>query len=592
MDNANMSGKLHLILSFSSAVGFELRVSDRDDLENRLIEANKDDSIDGVIVYYPIFDNRQDQYLQQLPDITKDVEGLSHRYIFKLYHNERYLDQARIQKSILPCTPLAIVKILDYLSVYNNILAFGNRLFGRTITVVNRSETVGRPLAAMLANDGASVYSVDVTCVQQFTRGHGIKQRMHEVVDKQGWTLQECLRTSDVVIGGVPGKSFKIPTDQLKDGVVCINFSTEKNFDCDVKSKASIFVPSIGKVTIAILIRNLVLKTGKNHQKPKTARSKREFEKREPQQVENSKTALFLRYTKSSDLLNSLAKDLHTLKIPDAIQFKKGNAIHPFEDPSSLEFFSQKNDAAFLVLASSSKKRPHTLTWIRCFSGKILDMLELSVVQETARCMAQFKGPKCGYNVKPMLAFSGTAWDDSSRTEYVLAKSLFTDFFRGSEVGEIDVEGLQLLIHFSVGEEGQEGLKPQIQMRCWRIITKKSASKVPKVEVEEIGPRMDFRVGRSKEAEGSMMKEALKRAKGTEAKAKKNIETDFVGDKMGRIHLGRQDLSELQTRKMKGLKRARDQDVRADGIDNEDIISQDDDDEEMGGVEIKRPKTS
>ena len=28
-----------------------------------------------------------------------------------------------------------------------------------------------------------------------------------------------------------------------------------------------------------------------------------------------------------------------------------------------------------------------------------------------------------------------------------------------------------------------------------------------------------------------------------------------MGDKMGRIHLGRQDLNQLQTRKMKGLKR-------------------------------------
>ena len=41
-------------------------------------------------------------------------------------------------------------------------------------------------------------------------------------------------------------------------------------------------------------------------------------------------------------------------------------------------------------------------------------------------------------------------------------------------------------------------------------------------------------------------------------KTKKNVETDIIGDKVGRIHLGRQDLSGLQTRKMKGLKRSRD----------------------------------
>lgn len=211
-----------------SGVIYKLAEVDREELENRLIEANNDQAIDGIIVYYPIFNNRQDQYLQQIPDITKDVEGLSHRYIFKLYHNERYLDQAQTQKCILPCTPLAIVKILDYLGIYNNILPFGNRLFGRIITVVNRSETVGRPLAAMLANDGALVYSVDVTGIQQFSRGEGIKKKMHEVIEQNNLTLAHCLNMSDVVISGVPGETFTLPTAQLKEGAICINFSTEK----------------------------------------------------------------------------------------------------------------------------------------------------------------------------------------------------------------------------------------------------------------------------------------------------------------------------------------------------------------------------
>lgn len=162
-----------------------------------------------------------------MTDISKDVEGLSHRYIFKLYHNERFLDRTN-QKSILPCTPLAILKILDYLRVFNNILPYGNRLFGRSITVVNRSETVGRPLAALLANDGACVYSVDVTGVQQFTRGEGIRKSWHDVVEKDGWGLDNCVPLSDVIICGVPEQSFKLPTKLLREGAICINISTEK----------------------------------------------------------------------------------------------------------------------------------------------------------------------------------------------------------------------------------------------------------------------------------------------------------------------------------------------------------------------------
>ena len=212
----------------ASGFRFELREVDREELEQALIVANDDDGVDGIIVYYPIFNNRQDQYLQQITDLRKDVEGLSHRYIFNLFQNVRFLDEEQTQKSILPCTPLAIIKILEYLRVYNTILPYGNRLFGHSITVVNRSEVVGRPLAALLANDGACVYSVDVTGVQQFTRGEGIKQRRHQVVDKEGWGLKDCVPLSDVVISGVPGDTFKFPVELLREGAVCINFSTEK----------------------------------------------------------------------------------------------------------------------------------------------------------------------------------------------------------------------------------------------------------------------------------------------------------------------------------------------------------------------------
>ncbi|KAF1829813.1 NAD(P)-binding protein [Decorospora gaudefroyi] len=237
---------------------FDLRQVDREQLEDRLIEANNDAAVDGIIVYYPIFGNRQDQYLQQIVAIDKDVEGLSHRYIFNMYQNIRFLDPASTKKSILPCTPLAVIKILEYLRIYNTILPYGNRLHGRTITVINRSEVVGRPLAALLANDGAHVYSVDIDDVQEFTRGVGLRKRRHEVVEKPGWTLAHCLPLSDVVISGVPGDKYKVPLDLMRPGAACINFSSDRNFTPEVKEKASIYVPAIGKVTIAVLLRNLL----------------------------------------------------------------------------------------------------------------------------------------------------------------------------------------------------------------------------------------------------------------------------------------------------------------------------------------------
>ncbi|GAB7352714.1 hypothetical protein MBLNU459_g3069t1 [Dothideomycetes sp. NU459] len=238
---------------------FTLREVEREALEDEIRHANRDDTVDGILVYYPVFNSARDVTLRSVVSMHKDVEGLSPYLINNMYQNIRFLDPPQNkQKSILPCTPLACIKILEYLQIYNTILDYGKRLFGRRITVINRSEVVGRPLAALLANDGAEVYSVDVTGVQQFSRGKGLRKQQHEVAEKEGWTLDDCLAVSDVVISGVPGDKFKVPAEKIRDGAVCINFSTEKNFTPEIKERAAIYVPAIGKVTIMILFRNLL----------------------------------------------------------------------------------------------------------------------------------------------------------------------------------------------------------------------------------------------------------------------------------------------------------------------------------------------
>ncbi|GBB99438.1 hypothetical protein RclHR1_03520018 [Rhizophagus clarus] len=240
-----------------TGVVFELRKCDKEQLEDQIIEANDDDSIHGIMVYYPVFGDRQDQYLQNVVSVSKDVEGLCHKYIYNMYHNKRFLDEKQTMKCILPCTPLAIVKVLEYIGVYNAVLPYGNRLHGRVITIINRSEIVGRPLAALLANDGGKVYSVDINNVQEFHRGTGLKLKRHEVRDTN-LKIEEILPVSDVVVTGVPTPSYKVPTGSLRDGVIAINFSAFKNFEDNIKEKASIYVPAIGKVTIAMLERNLL----------------------------------------------------------------------------------------------------------------------------------------------------------------------------------------------------------------------------------------------------------------------------------------------------------------------------------------------
>lgn len=100
---------------------------------------------------------------------------------------------------------------------------------------------VGRPLAALLANDGARVFSIDIESIQDTKRPADSQytQRYHprHVVRPSSFILQECLAQSDVIVSAVPSSNYKVLTSDLKDGCVCINVSAEKNFEKNVQDK-------------------------------------------------------------------------------------------------------------------------------------------------------------------------------------------------------------------------------------------------------------------------------------------------------------------------------------------------------------------
>ncbi|KAF8428745.1 Brix domain-containing protein [Tirmania nivea] len=317
--------------------------------------------------------------------------------------------------------------------------------------------------------------------------------------------------------------------------------------------------------------------------KPRNARSKRALEKREPKAIENPKKTLFLRGTSASELVQTALNDIHSLKKPFTLKFTKKNAIHPFEDSTPLEFFSQKNDTSLVLFASHSKKRPHNLTFLRTFSHRTLDIFEFSLDPNTFLPLSAFKNQKPAIGMKPMLLFCGAPWDSNPRFQAL--KSLFMDFFKGPTVDRVDVEGLQYIIQLSAPEipaqteaAGQAGPALKIHIRAYLVRSLHSGQKLPRIELEEMGPRMDLTLGRVREPEDEMWKEAMKKAKKVELRTKKNVTMDIMGDKLGRIHTGKQDLSKLQSRKMKGLKRGKE--------DDETVVG-----EEEGPVEkVKRAR--
>mmetsp|Transcript_76148 Transcript_76148/g.235791 ORF Transcript_76148/g.235791 Transcript_76148/m.235791 type:complete len:334 (+) Transcript_76148:66-1067(+) len=240
---------------------FELREVEELSLEDELERANTDPDVDGVMIYYPVFGQRpsfhggaQDDYLRDSVSAFKDVEGLSHYYRRALYRNQRYVDPESTKKCVLPCTPLAVIKTLEHLSVYDSSLPIGHRMSGKTAVVVNRSEVVGRPVAAMLANDGAQVYSVDIDNMYIFKRGK-------LEIPPEGTAIEDAVRSADIVILGVPSDSYKLDVSWVKEGAVVVNVASHKNVD----EKALLaqrpgvrYVAQVGKVTVAMLERNLL----------------------------------------------------------------------------------------------------------------------------------------------------------------------------------------------------------------------------------------------------------------------------------------------------------------------------------------------
>lgn len=271
---------------------YELRtLDDPIDVERALNDANDDPRVHGIIVYYPIFGQEesfsgasQDDYLRDTVSYKCDLEGLCHTYRTNLYRNVRYLDYpANTQKCLLPCTALSVVKILEQCpGCYDKLKPLGSHMQGQTVTVINRSEIVGRPLAAMLHNDGAEVYSIDINSIYLFRGG-----RLHKCPDE---TPESCVRKvrrqidkwscllfvsiqihlflllslscvqSLIVVTGVPTKAYRLPTEWIQPNTTVVNVASFKNVDEEalLKVPGVVYVPMVGKVTVAMLERNLM----------------------------------------------------------------------------------------------------------------------------------------------------------------------------------------------------------------------------------------------------------------------------------------------------------------------------------------------
>ena len=169
-----------------------------------------------------------------------------------------------------------------------------------------------------------------------------------------------------------------------------------------------------------------------------------------------------------------------------------------------------------------------------------------------------------------MMHFASELFDTHPR--FIQLKSMLISFFNGEAVESIYLKGLEHVISVSLAptpatlntaSSSTESTTPlpKVHIRTYTTRLLSSGSRIPRVELTSMGPSMDLVLRRHTNPDPELLKQAMKRPKLKKTdvekglgKKRKNMEVDEMGDLRGRVHVGKQDLNKLQTRKMKGLK--------------------------------------
>ena len=111
----------------------------RDSLISLIEILNNDPEVHGILVQLPLPDHLDSQDVIEAIDPKKDVDGFPTSNVGELWTGG---------KPFVPCTPLGCLKLLK--SVDPDIA-------GKNAVVIGRSNIVGRPMAALLLNESATV---------------------------------------------------------------------------------------------------------------------------------------------------------------------------------------------------------------------------------------------------------------------------------------------------------------------------------------------------------------------------------------------------------------------------------------------------
>ena len=214
-------------------IEFEEHLLDSNIEQNVLIEVleklNKDNNVHGILLQSPIPAHLDINEAFRTISPEKDVDGFNPVNVGKLCLN---------QDTFVSCTPYGIIKMFE---------AYNIDLTGKNVTIIGRSNIVGKPLIQCCLNKNATV----------------------TVCHSKTKDLKQHTQDADIVIAAI-GKSKFVTSDMIKQGAVVIdvgiNRSDDGNLTGDVDyenvyNKASYITPvpgGVGPMTIAMLMNNVI----------------------------------------------------------------------------------------------------------------------------------------------------------------------------------------------------------------------------------------------------------------------------------------------------------------------------------------------
>lgn len=190
---------------------------------------NATSDIHGILVQMPLPKHISEQAVIETISAEKDVDGFHPINMGKLLIGE---------EGFVPCTPAGVMEMLRA----SNISVEGKR-----VVVIGRSNIVGKPMAALLLREHATV----------------------TVCHSRTKDLPAVTREAEILIAAV-GRAKMITPEHIRPGAVVIDVGINRlangklagdvDFDT-VKETASAITPvpgGVGKMTIAMLMKNTV----------------------------------------------------------------------------------------------------------------------------------------------------------------------------------------------------------------------------------------------------------------------------------------------------------------------------------------------